>query len=87
MSNSYWETELLNESDYYKKVLLDGCVVKKKDVEMCDLRFFFTRRNENNDQPRIQVYKHNKNGREEINIYHNFDEAFFAFASYFTKNN
>ncbi len=73
MNNSYWETEILNESDYYKKVLLDGCIVKKSDVEMCDLRFFFTRRNEDNNRPRIQVYKHNKNGREELNIYHNFE--------------
>jgi len=85
MNNSYWETELLNESDYYKKVLLDGCIVKKGDVEMCDLRFFFTRRNEKNLQPRIQVYKHNKNGREELEVYHNFDEAFYVFASYFAK--
>lgn len=80
--SQYWETNLFQEVDYYKKILLDGCLVKKKDVEMCDLRFFFRRRYEPNpDRPRIQIYKKNRGGKEIIEQYSNYDDAYVRFAT------
>lgn len=78
MNKEFLEMELLQRSDYYKAVLLDGCVIKNGDVEMSDLRFHMTKyRNESS--PKIQVYKHNKNGKEFIESFYNFDEAVKCF--------
>jgi hypothetical protein len=79
MKNDFWETDLLEEADYYKKVLLDGCVIKRRDVEICDLRVFHKRKINISDSPRIQVYKMNKGGREIVETHHNYNEAFFRF--------
>ena len=56
MTDEHWETELLDQATYYKKVLLDGCIIQKYDVEMCDLRFFYRARYRNNSKPRIQIF-------------------------------
>lgn len=86
MKNNNWETEILPQADYYKKVLLDGCLIKKHDVEMCDLRYFYRRKYDPNPhRPRIQIYKKNRGGKEIIEQYHNFDEAFSRFSSFFIK--
>lgn len=84
MTDQNWEANLLKEADYYKKVLLDGCIIKKYDVEMCDLRFFFRSRSRsryNLEKPRIQIYKANKGSKEVIEEYHNYNEAFSRFNS------
>ncbi|REK54568.1 MAG: hypothetical protein DWQ49_11075 [Bacteroidetes bacterium] len=84
MTDQNWETNLLNQADYYKKVLLDGCIIKKYDVEMCDLRFFFRSRSRGRydlEKPRIQIYKANKGSKEVIEQYHNYNEAFSRFNS------
>ena len=85
MTDEHWETELLDQATYYKKVLLDGCIIKKYDVEMCDLRFFYRARHRNNSKPRIQIYKANKGSKEVIEEYHNYDEAFSKFSSLIKK--
>ena len=82
MMDENWETKLLNQADYYKKILLDGCIIKKYDVEICDLRFFYRPRYRNDSKkPRIQIYKTNKGSKEVIEEYHNYNEAFSRFNS------
>ena len=85
MTDEHWETELLDQATYYKKVLLDGCIIQKYDVEMCDLRFFYRARYRNNSKPRIQIYKANKGSKEVIEEYHNYDESFSKFSSLIKK--
>lgn len=78
MRDQFWETELLPVIDYYKKVLFDGCSIQKKDVEICDLRFYHQKKYDPKF-PRIQVYKKNTGGREFIKTYHNVDEGISKF--------
>jgi hypothetical protein len=85
MTNDFWETDLLEEADYYKKVLLDGCIIKRRDVEICDLRVFHKRKINVSDSPRIQVYKMNKGGQEVVETHHNYNEAFFRFKELIAK--
>ena len=85
MTDDFWETSLLEEADYYKKVLLDGCVIKRRDVEMCDLRIFHKSKIKTSDAPRIQVYKMNKGGSEVVETHHNYNEAFFRFKELSSK--
>jgi hypothetical protein len=80
MKDQFWEAELLPATDYYKKVILDGCSIQKKDVEICDLRFYHQRKYDPGS-PRIQVYKKNVGRKEFIKNYHNFDEAISKFIS------
>jgi hypothetical protein len=78
MNEEFIEMGLLQRSDCYKAVVLDGCIVQKGDVEMCDLRFFVNRyRNESS--PKLEVYKHNRKGKETIEAFYNFDEAVSCF--------
>jgi hypothetical protein len=76
----YLEVGLLKESDCYKKILLDGCIVKKGDAEISDLRFFM-KKYKNETSPKLQVYKSNLNGKEFIKDFYNFDEAINCFRS------
>lgn len=73
-----WEIDLLQDVDYYKRVLLDGCVVINKDVEICDLRMFVDKYR-GHDRPVIQVYKANKGGKEYCEMFHNFGKAVATF--------
>lgn len=83
--SDFLEIGLLQRSDCYKAVLLDGCVVQKGDVEMSDLRFHF-KQYRNESSPKIQVYKQNKKGKEFIKGFYNFDEAVTCFNE-LTKGN
>ena len=74
MNTEFWEIDALTLEDCYKSILLQGCVVQKGDVEMCDLRFFY-HKYENEHSPKIQIYKKNVNGQEYIQMFHNFTEA------------
>ena len=87
MIDDFWETSLLEEADYYKKVLLDGCIIKKRDVEICDLRIFHKSKSriKLSDAPRIQFYKMNKGGSEVVETHHNYNEAFFRFKELSSK--
>jgi hypothetical protein len=76
MSN--WETEILRDVDYYKKVLLDGCDVVLRDVTMCDLRVHMDQVREDH-RPMVQVYKANKGGEEYCEMFHNFEDAYKVF--------
>lgn len=76
--NDFLEIGFLQRSDCYKAVLLDGCVIQKKDVEMSDLRFHL-KQYSNEASPKIQVYKNNKKGKEFIKSFYNFDEAVSCF--------
>lgn len=78
MNQEFLEVGLLQRSDCYKTVLLEGCVVKNGDVEMSDLRFFM-KKYSNENSPKIQVYKANRNGKEIIENFYNFDEAITCF--------
>lgn len=80
MTNQYlWDTTLLPDTTYYKRVLADGCSVQFEDITMCDLRHFvYSRRNEK--FPLVQVYIENKKfgrqiGQEITKIFRNFDEG------------
>lgn len=78
MNEDFLEMELLQRSDCYKAVILDGCIIKNDDVEMSDLRFFM-KKYRNEKSPKIQVYKQNKKGKEFIENFYNFDEAVTCF--------
>ena len=74
----HWEIDLLQDVDYYKRVLMDGCVVKNKDVEICDLRIFVDKYR-GSERPVIQVYKANKGDKEYCQTFHNFGQAVTTF--------
>lgn len=85
MNEDFLEVGLLQRSDCYKTVLLEGCVVSNGDVEMSDLRFFMKKYRDENS-PKLQVYKANRNGQEFIKSFYNFDEAIACFDK-LTKRN
>lgn len=73
-----WETRILPDTDYYKKVLLDGCIVQYRDIEMSDLRFQVGKY-ASSDSPVIQVYKKNTGGNEFYGLFYNFEQAVSKF--------
>jgi len=81
---SDWSSTILPDYEYYKTVLLDGCVVKVMDVEMCDLRFHMDQYSLDH-KPMLQVYKANLNGEEYCEIFHNFEDAHKQFRELIKK--
>ena len=79
--NQHWENTILRNSDYYKKVLMDGCIIKKGDVEIYDLRCFYKRKFDQSRKLRIHVYKANRNKKEILEEFHNYNDAFLRFES------
>lgn len=73
-----WETQMLPDTDYYKRVLLDGCVVQYGDIEMSDLRFQMGKY-ASSDRPVVQVYKKNPGGNEFYGLFYNFEQAVSKF--------
>ena len=69
-----WETTLLSDANYYTHVLIDGCVIQHRDVELCDLRCFVDKYR-GSEKPALQVYKHNKGGREYCEMFYSFPDA------------
>jgi hypothetical protein len=78
MKNDFWEIGVLPREDYYKRVLLDGCIVQKDGIEMCDLRFHYKKYRDEHS-PKIQLYKSDHKGSELVKMFHNFDEALSEF--------
>jgi hypothetical protein len=78
MNEDFWETKVLPVDSYYKKVLIDGCVIKKGDTELCDLRHF-VRRYSQEERPRLQIYKENRGGTEYTKLFYNYEEAITEF--------
>lgn len=78
MNNDFWEVDVLPRIDYYKRVVLDGCIIQKDGLEMCDLRFHY-KKYRNERSPKIQLYKSHYKGGEFVKMFHNLDEAIEQF--------